>query len=59
MPEILANATGRGYDYQLVTLGEYEQAQFAAGIDDVTEYFLVGSFISWLVALGSLVLLSV
>ncbi len=36
VPEILANATGRGYDYQLVTLGEYEQAQFAAGIDDVT-----------------------
>ena len=26
------------------------------GIDAVTEYFLVGSFISWLVALGSLVL---
>ena len=28
------------------------------GIDAVTEYFLVGSFISWLVALGSLVLAS-
>jgi hypothetical protein len=27
-----------------------------AGIDDVTEYFLVGSFVSWLVALGSLAL---
>ena len=27
-------------------------------IDKVTEYFLVGSFLSWLVALGSLVLLS-
>ena len=26
------------------------------GIDDVTEYFLVGSFVSWLVALGSLAL---
>jgi hypothetical protein len=26
------------------------------GIDDVTEYFLVGSFVSWLVALGSLTL---
>jgi hypothetical protein len=26
------------------------------GIDEVTEYFLVGSFVSWLVALGSLVL---
>ncbi|MEO6999969.1 MAG: hypothetical protein ABI112_17980 [Terracoccus sp.] len=25
-----------------------------AGIDDVTEYFLVGSFVSWLLALGSL-----
>ena len=27
-----------------------------AGIDDVTEYFLVGSFVSWLIALGSLAL---
>lgn len=27
------------------------------GIHEVTEYFLVGSFVSWLVALGSLVLL--
>ena len=26
------------------------------GIDAVTEYFLVGSFVSWLVALGSLAL---
>ena len=26
------------------------------GIDDVTEYFLVGSFVSWLLALGSLAL---
>jgi hypothetical protein len=26
------------------------------GIDDVTEYFLVGSFASWIVALGGLVL---
>lgn len=26
------------------------------GIDEVTEYFLVGSFVSWLVALGALVL---
>jgi hypothetical protein len=29
------------------------------GIDAVTEYFLVGSFVSWLVALGSLALLRV
>lgn len=29
------------------------------GIDDVTEYFLVGSFASWLVALGSLALVAV
>lgn len=28
------------------------------GIDEVTEYFLVGSFVSWLLALGSLALLS-
>lgn len=27
------------------------------GIDEMTEYFLVGSFVSWLVALGSLALL--
>ena len=27
-----------------------------AGIDDITEYFLVGSFVSWLIALGSLAL---
>ncbi len=27
-----------------------------AGIDDVTEYFLVGSFVSWIVALASLAL---
>ena len=26
------------------------------GIDEVTEYFLVGSFVSWLVAMGSLAL---
>ncbi|WP_051750431.1 hypothetical protein [Phycicoccus jejuensis] len=26
------------------------------GIDEVTEYFLVGSFVSWLLALGTLVL---
>ena len=26
------------------------------GIDDVTEYFLVGSFASWIVALGGLAL---
>ena len=30
----------------------------AADIDKVTEYFLVGSFVSWLVALGSLVLIA-
>ena len=28
----------------------------AVGIDEVTEYFLVGSFVSWLVALVSLAL---
>jgi hypothetical protein len=36
------------------TAGAY--AGGPAGIDDVTEYFLVGSFVSWLVALGSLAL---
>jgi hypothetical protein len=28
------------------------------GIDEVTEYFLVGSFVSWLISLGTLVLLA-
>lgn len=28
----------------------------AVGIDEITEYFLIGSFVSWLVALGSLAL---
>jgi hypothetical protein len=28
------------------------------GIHVVTEYFLVGSFVSWMIALGSLVLLA-
>ena len=28
----------------------------AIGIDDVTEYFLVGSFASWILALGGLAL---
>ncbi|MCU1538590.1 MAG: hypothetical protein JWP82_2941 [Humibacillus sp.] len=36
------------------TAGAY--AGGPAGIDDVTEYFLVGSFVSWLIALGSLAL---
>lgn len=30
----------------------------APGIDEVTEYFLVGSFVSWMVSLGTLVLLA-
>lgn len=29
----------------------------APGIDEVTEYFLVGSFVSWMISLGTLVLL--
>lgn len=36
------------------TAGAY--AGGPAGIDDVTEYFLVGSFVSWLIALASLAL---
>ena len=34
VPQALAAAAGRGYDFQIVTLAEYERAQFAAGIDD-------------------------
>ncbi|MGE5595555.1 MAG: glycosyl hydrolase-related protein [Hyphomicrobiales bacterium] len=33
VPEALVRAAGQGYDYQLVTLAEYERAQLAAGID--------------------------
>ncbi|MCK9518082.1 MAG: hypothetical protein M0R74_03480, partial [Dehalococcoidia bacterium] len=36
VPEALARAAGQGYDYHLATLAEYEQAQLAAGIDDVS-----------------------
>jgi hypothetical protein len=46
-PEIQAAARNGG-------TGAY--AGGPVGIDDVTEYFLVGSFVSWLVALGSLAL---
>ncbi|WP_322796748.1 glycoside hydrolase family 38 C-terminal domain-containing protein [Tepidiforma sp.] len=35
VPAALAAASGRGYDYRLATLAEYEAAVFAAGIDDV------------------------
>ena len=34
VPEALAAAAGRGYDFQLVTLAEYERARLAAGIDE-------------------------
>ncbi|MBI2767449.1 MAG: hypothetical protein HYX53_16260 [Chloroflexi bacterium] len=35
VPGALAAAAGHGYDFRLATLGEYERAQLAAGIDDV------------------------
>lgn len=52
-PEIQAAARGNGAS------GTGPNASYQggpAGIDDVTEYFLVGSFVSWLIALGSLAL---
>ncbi|WP_143553902.1 hypothetical protein [Serinicoccus sp. CNJ-927] len=36
----------------------FAQGPTPASIHDVTEYFLVGSFVSWLIALGSLALAS-
>ncbi|WP_330476566.1 hypothetical protein [Terrabacter sp. C0L_2] len=59
-PEIQAAARGNGGGSggtdpnASPTSGSY--AGGPAGIDDVTEYFLVGSFVSWLIALGSLAL---
>ncbi len=35
VPEALSAATGRGYDYRLATLADYERAMLAAGIDEV------------------------
>ena len=52
-PEIQAAARSASGD-PAVTTGSYQGGP--AGIDDVTEYFLVGSFVSWLIALGSLAL---
>ena len=34
VPAALAAAAGRGYDYRLATLADYEQAVFAAGINE-------------------------
>ncbi|GAA2743672.1 hypothetical protein GCM10009868_18360 [Terrabacter aerolatus] len=54
-PEIQAAARGNG----AAATGSGPHGSYPggpAGIDDVTEYFLVGSFVSWLIALGSLAL---
>ncbi len=53
-PEIQAAARSANGDPAAATNGSYPGGP--AGIDDVTEYFLVGSFVSWLIALGSLAL---
>lgn len=39
-----------------IGIGGQERSDPGIGIDDVTEYFLVGSFASWIVALGGLAL---
>ncbi|MGW5242028.1 hypothetical protein ACWEOW_24115 [Monashia sp. NPDC004114] len=49
-PEIQAAARGSGPN----AAGTASFPGGPVGIDDVTEYFLVGSFVSWLVALASL-----
>jgi hypothetical protein len=38
VPAALAAAAGRGYEFRLATLAEYEQAQLAAGIDEVVHH---------------------
>ncbi len=38
LPAALAAAAGRGYDFSLATLADYERAQFAAGIDEVVHH---------------------
>ncbi|MBK8560652.1 glycoside hydrolase family 38 C-terminal domain-containing protein [Candidatus Amarobacter glycogenicus] len=38
VPAALAAAGDRGYDFKLATLGEYEAAVFAAGIDEVVHH---------------------
>jgi hypothetical protein len=53
-PEIQAAARTANGDPAAAANGAY--AGGPAGIDDITEYFLVGSFVSWLIALGSLAL---
>lgn len=35
VPEALAGAAGRGFEYRMATLAQYEQAVFEAGIDEV------------------------
>ena len=53
-PEIQAAARSGNGGPTAASNGSY--AGGPAGIDDITEYFLVGSFVSWLIALGSLAL---
>ena len=53
-PEIQAAARTANGGPAAAANGSY--AGGPAGIDDITEYFLVGSFVSWLIALGSLAL---
>lgn len=53
-PEIQAAARNGNGSPAAAANGSY--AGGPAGIDDITEYFLVGSFVSWLIALGSLAL---
>lgn len=38
VPDALARASDRGYNFRLGTLAEYEKAVFEAGIDDVTHH---------------------
>jgi len=49
-PEVQAAARGG------VRTGSGSYSGGPAGIDDVTEYFLVGSFVSWILALATLAL---
>lgn len=53
-PEVQAAARGGSAGRSTSGSGSYSGGP--AGIDDVTEYFLVGSFVSWILALATLAL---
>ena len=55
--EVLASLAAKGLLRWPELQAARDEHAGGPGIHQVTEYFLVGSFVSWMVALGSLVLL--